>query len=109
MKKVLILSLVLSLYAAVAFAADITSSTVIGNGAFTPSSKVGIKLISLPSSYAATSAHVNGTFQYGTVGGSGVVGDPSKIVKKTLPTQTGTVGAPDAPESATSIGTGWAE
>lgn len=110
MKKYILLALVSVLSTSTfAFAGDITGSTTIGSGTFTPSAKVGIKLISAPGSYAATSAHVNGTFEYGTVGGTGVTGDPSKILKKTIPAQSGTVGVPTAPASATALESGYAE
>jgi hypothetical protein len=111
MKKQLILAFMLTLCsAAAAFAADITTSTTIGNGSFTPSNKVGIKIVSAATSYAATSAHVSGTFEYGTVGGAGVTGDPSKILKKAYtPASGATVGAPTAPASATALADGYAE
>lgn len=109
-KSTIIFSLVLSLSATAALAADITTSTTIGGGSFTPSSKVGIKILSTATSYAATSAHVSGTFEYGTVGGAGVTGDPSKILKKayTNPANA-TVGTPTAPASATALADGYAE
>jgi hypothetical protein len=111
MKKKLFLALSLVLCAGSgAFAASITTSTVIGNGTFSPSTKVGIAILSAPTSYAATSAHLSGTFQYGTGGGSAYVGDASKILKKAIPSQASyTVGTPDAPTDATTIGTGWAD
>lgn len=111
MKKQLIFAFMLALgTAASAFAADITTSTTIGNGSFTPSNKVGIKIISAATSYAATSAHVSGTFEYGTVGGAGVTGDPSKILKKAYTATSGaTVGTPTAPASASALEAGYAE
>ncbi|MEI6827263.1 MAG: hypothetical protein WCK54_16845 [Desulfuromonadales bacterium] len=109
MKKNLIFATLLGLLSAsTAFAVTtIEGSTTIGGGTFTPSSKVGIKIISTATSYAATSAHVSGTYQYGTVGGSGVTGDPSKILKKAIPTQSGTIGAPEDPASATGLTGTW--
>ena len=89
---------------------DITTSTTIGGGTFTPSNKVGIKIISTTTSYAGTSAHLSGTFEYGTVGGAGVTGDPSKILKKAWAAASGaTIGVPTAPASATALADGFAE
>lgn len=95
-------------FASTAFAVSITSSTTIGGGTYSPSAKVGINVISAPTSYAATSAHLNGSVQYGTGGGTGYVNDPSKILSKAIPSQAGlTVGTPSAPTDATTIGSGW--
>jgi hypothetical protein len=111
-----IYSLVL-MFAITAFATSamavttITGQTVLGSGAnsFTPSAKVGLKVLSSATSYAATACHLNGTTQYGTVGGSGTTQDASKIYTKPIPTQqsTNTAGVPDDPTSPTDIGTGW--
>jgi hypothetical protein len=109
MKKNLIIAILFGLMTATSASAvtSIDASTTIGGGSFTPSSKVGIRIISTATSYAATSAHVSGTYQYGTVGGAGVTGDPSKIVKKAIPAQSGTVGAPENPASALALTGTW--
>ena len=111
MKKLFILVAILAMvgFTSSAFATDtIIDSTVIGGGAFTPSTKVGFSVTSQSTSYAAASAHVNGTFQYGTGGGSAFTDDPSKIYKSDIPTQTGTVGAPTSQTDATQlVGSGW--
>ncbi|MFZ4859277.1 MAG: hypothetical protein ACOYL3_23105 [Desulfuromonadaceae bacterium] len=111
MKRNIILAALLGLVSAsTVFAATITTSTTIGGGSFTPSAKVGINVVSLSGSYAATSAHVSGTFEYGTVGGTGVTGDPAKILKKAYTAASGaTVGAPTAPASAVALADGYAE
>jgi hypothetical protein len=110
MKKTIMIALAVSLYAAGAFAADITTSTTIGGGTFAPSTKVGISIKSAATGYAATSAHLSGKYEYGTGGGSTFTGDSAKIVKKTIPTQasTNTVGVPTAVTADTALpGTGW--
>lgn len=85
-------------FASTALAGSITSSTTIGGGTYAPSTKVGVLLVSLPASYGATSCHLNGTIEYGTVGGTGVTGDPTKIMSKpyTSATTSG-IGIPEAP------------
>lgn len=89
------------------------TSLAVGTGVFTPSSKVGILVTSSASSYAAASTHLNATFEYGTVGGTGVTGDPSKILKKVHATSaaetTAGYGIPTAPASATALGTGFTD
>lgn len=89
----------------------ITGSVTIGGGSFTPSNKVGLSATASATSYAAGSCHVSGTYEYGTVGGSGITGsfsDTSKIYQKTIPAQTGTVGAPTSQSSATALqGSNW--
>ena len=84
----------------------IIGATTLGNASnsFTPSTKVGISVLSTLTAYAATSCHVNGSYEYGTVGGTGTTQDPSKIYQATIPAQTGSVGVPDAPTSATALG-----
>lgn len=104
---------VLGFAASASATTSITGATTIGSAAntFTPSAKVGISISSSATSYAAAACHVNGTFEYGTIGGTNLSGsftDTSKIYKKDIPTQSGTVGAPTAQTSATSLsGTGW--
>lgn len=99
--------------ASTAFAqGSINASTVIGGGSFTPSAKVGISISSGDTSYAAASCHLNGTYEYGTVGGSGLTGtfnDASKVYQEAIPSgQTGSVGTPTAQSSATQLqGSNW--
>ena len=94
-------------FASTAFATvTINSSTSIAGGNFTPSSKVGMSVTSSSTSYAVTSCHVSGTFEYGSGGGSTYTGDPSKIMSATIPTQTGSVGVPTATTVATGLPTG---
>jgi hypothetical protein len=66
-------------------ATSITSQTSIGSSPFTPSSNVCVSVASTATQYGATSAHLNGNYQYGTCGGSSLASacDPSKIYKKT--------------------------
>jgi len=85
----------------------ITQTTTIGGASntFTPSAKVGISAASIATSYVATSCHVNGTFQYGTLGGTGLTAntysDPSKIYQSDIPSQSGkTIGEPTAVDAA---------
>ena len=114
MKKLFILVAILAMvgFTSSAFAtASITTQTVIGGGNFTPSTRVGFSVTSTAQSYAAASAHLNGTFQYGTGGGSAFTGyDASKIYKADIPTQASdaTVGVPTSQTDATTLeGTGW--
>jgi len=110
MKKVAVIlsaAALCGLFASSSFAASITGSTTIGNGTYAPSAKVGISLVSASTSYGATSCHLSGTLEYGTGGGAGFTGDPTKILSKAIPTQTGTVGTPDDPTATALPGTGW--
>lgn len=86
-------------FASTSFAGTITGSTTIGGGTYSPSAKVGINLVSAAAAYGATSAHLNGTYEYGTVGGTVAAGnDPTKILSKAFTTPaTNTVGVPEAP------------
>ena len=91
-------------FASASFAGTIISSTTIGGGVYTPSTKVGINVKSALTSYAATSAHLNGSFQYGTGGGSAYAGDASKILQKAYTATSGdTVGIPEVPTDATTL------
>lgn len=86
----------------------ISGTTTIGSGnTFTPSAKVVISVTSLPTAYTATSAHLNGTKQYGTVGGANITGtntDPSKIYVADYTTEAGSdVATPVATDSATQL------
>lgn len=95
-------------FASTALAGSIISSTTIGGGTYAPSTKVGVSLVSLRTSYGATSMHLNGTIQYGTVGGTGVTGDPTKIMSKPYTSATtSTVGIPETPTALALTGTGW--
>jgi hypothetical protein len=82
LKAFLVLSVVGSASAAMA-AQTISGTVTIGAGnTFTPSAKVVIQIASIETSYTATSAHINGTKEYGTSGGSSLAGsfsDPSKL------------------------------
>jgi len=113
-KQILISFLVLAIAGSASSAMATTSisgEVTIGAGnTFTPSAKVGIKIISAVGSYAPTSCHMNGTKEYGTVGGTGTTQDPSKIYSQAIPSQTGatSVGVPDDPASAIALsGTSW--
>jgi hypothetical protein len=101
--------------ASTAMAAQTISGTVtIGAGnTFTPSAKVVIQIASIATSYTATSAHLNGTKQYGTSGGSGLAGsnaDPSKIYSRVYTTTTAsTIATPTQQTDALTLQptTGW--
>jgi len=112
--KALLVLAVLSFAATASATTTITGATTIGSSAnsFTPSAKVGISITSISTSYVAGSCHVNGTFEYATLGGTGITGtytDTSKIYKKDIPSQTGkTVGTPTSQSSATALqGSDW--
>ena len=91
-KALLILAVIGSASAAMA-AQTISGTVTIGAGnTFTPSAKVVIQIASIATSYTATSAHLNGTKQYGTSGGSGLAGsfaDPSKLYQMDYTTTAG--------------------
>jgi hypothetical protein len=59
LKVSLVLTIVASAGAAYA-SANITASTMIGNGSFTPSANVTLSVASGNTSYAATAQHLNG-------------------------------------------------
>jgi hypothetical protein len=105
-KAILVLAIVGSASAAMAVT-SFDGVVTIGSGTFSPSAKVMIKIISQTTSYAATSAHLNGLRAYGTVGGANVTGsynDPSKIYSKAYATTAGSgIATQDAPASATSF------
>jgi len=96
---------------ALAAGTSIVGTVTIGGGSFTPSSKVGLSIASQSTSYAAASAHLNGTYEYGTVGGTGLTGsytDTSKIYQGDIPSQSGkTIGTPTQQTSATSLAGTW--
>ncbi|SNB45837.1 hypothetical protein [Geobacter sp. DSM 9736] len=104
MKKPILIPtfLMASAFAASAFAVDITTSTTIGGGVFAPSKNVTLKVSATTTSYAATSQNSQGSKQFGTVGGTGVTGDPTKILSKAA-----VADGPDAPNDSTDIGSGW--
>ena len=100
LKAFLVLAIVGAASAAMA-AQTISGECTIGAGnTFTPSSKVVIQIASIPTSYTASSAHLNGTKQYGTSGGSGLAGsnaDPSKIYSRDYTSTSGsTIATPTA-------------
>lgn len=91
---------------AMAGTASITSGVTLGSSAnsFSPSSKVGLSLTSDGVSYSVTAAHVAGSLQYGSGGGTTFTGDTSKILSAPIPDQAGLqVGTPTATSSATSL------
>lgn len=80
----------------------ITGETAIGSGSFTPSTQVGLMVVSEPLSYTVTSAHLFGTEQYGS-GGGGFIRGGMVIYHAAIPPQTGTVGVPTSPTVATDL------
>lgn len=106
LKSFLVLAIIAAASSAMA-ATTIQGQVTLGSGSYSPSTKVGLLVSSTAVAYAATAAHLTGTKQYGTVAGSGVTGDPSKIYVKDNITQSGDCGLPSAPASATSLGSGW--
>jgi hypothetical protein len=115
LKAFLVLAVVASASTAMA-TTSIVSTTMIGAGnTFTPSTKVGISVTAINTSYVAGSCHLNGTKEYGTLGGSNLTvaagkDDTSKIYTKDIPTQatTNTVGVPTPQTSALALqGSGW--
>jgi hypothetical protein len=111
-KAFLILAVIGVSSSAWASGTSIVGVTTIGgpSNTFSPSSKVGISVASNATSYVASSCHVNGTFEYGVVGGTGLAGtytDTSKMYKATIPTQSGTVGAPTAQSDPTTLAGTW--
>jgi hypothetical protein len=95
-------------------AQTINGTCTIGAGnTFTPSAKVVIQVASIPTSYTAASAHLNGTKTYGTSGGSGLTGsfaDPSKIYSQDYTTTAGsTIATPEPQTDAMELQptTGW--
>jgi len=107
-KALLVLAVVGSASAAMA-AQTISGTVTIGSGTFSPSAKVVIMIASNATAYAATSAHLNGLKEYGTVGGAnqtGTASDPSKVYSrdyKTTP-DTSTIATPGSPTSPTDLG-----
>jgi len=113
MKKTIFSSVLLLVVLASASAAmavvTIEGATTIGSASnsFTPSAKVGLSVTATTIAYAATSCHLNGTLQYGTVGGTGTAKDASKIYSSAIISQTGkTIGYPQQTDSATDLPTG---
>jgi hypothetical protein len=106
LKALVVLTVVGSASAAMA-TQTINGTVTIGAGnTFSPSTKVVISVASIATSYTACSAHLNGTKEYATVGGTGITGtntDPSKIYARDYTTTAGsTVATPSAmPTSAT--------
>jgi hypothetical protein len=92
----------------------ISGTTTLGSASntFSPSAKVGLSVTSISTAYTAGACHVNGTFEYAIVGGTGLTGtytDVSKIYKEAIPDQSGkTVGTPTTQSSATELqGSAW--
>ena len=107
-RSVLMLVVLVSASAAMA-ATTITGPTTINGStnSFQPSQKVGLAVSSAATSYAVTSCHLSGSYEYGTVGGANTVASASAIYRKTIPTQSGTVGTPDAPTTTTDLPSGY--
>ena len=104
LKAFLVLAVVGSASSAMA-TQTISGTVTIGAGnTFSPSTKVVISIASIATSYTAASAHLNGTKEYGTVGGSGLAGtnaDPSKVYQRDYTTTAGsTVATPTAQATA---------
>lgn len=103
MNKKIITLLALALFAASssAYAGTIVggTSTTIGGGNFTPSTKVHMNVVSNGASYGAISQHESGTIMYGSGGGTGFTKDASKIFTQACsanPCGTGNAPAPTA-------------
>ena len=113
LKAFLVLAVVGASTSAMAAGTLITGIITIGAGnTFSPSTKVGISLISVPTSYSSASCHLNGTKQYATIGGSNLSGsytDASKIYTADIPSQssTNTTGVPTSQTDATAITGSW--
>ena len=115
-KQILKAFLVLAIVGAASSAMALTTisgQTTIGSGnSFTPSAKVVISISSISTSYTAGSAHLNGTNEYGTVGGANLTGtfaDPSKVYSEPYTTTAGSsVATPTSQSSATQLqGSNW--
>jgi hypothetical protein len=92
-------------------ATSIYMATTLGNGnSFSPSNRVGFSVFSTQVTYSVTSCHINGTYEYGAVGGSYTTADASKIYFKNIPTQTITnpTGQPDPPTTYGDLPGGYA-
>ena len=112
LKAFLLLSIVGAASTAMATQTIDQTVTIGAGNTFTPSSKVVITLTSIATSYVAGSAHLNGTKEYATCGGSNVTGtynDVSKIYSEDYTTTSGsTVATPTSQTSATAMqGTHW--
>jgi len=102
LKAFLVLAVVGSASAAMA-AQTIDATVTIGAGnTFSPSTKVVLQIASISTSYTATSAHLNGTKEYGTSGGSALAGsysDPSKVYTRDYTTTTASTKATPTPQT----------
>jgi hypothetical protein len=102
LKAFLVLAVVGSASAAMA-AQTISGTVTIGAGnTFTPSTKVVIQIASITTSYTASSAHLNGTKEYGTSGGSSLAGsfsDPSKLYTRDYTTTSASTIATPTPQT----------
>ncbi|MDD5286003.1 MAG: hypothetical protein PHD54_09095 [Desulfuromonadaceae bacterium] len=108
MKMKIVTLLAFALFAAGSvYAAEIVggTSTTIGGGSYTPSTKVHISVVSLPASYGATSQHESGTTLYGSGGGTGFAKDVGKIFTQACATNPCGTSAPPAP-TATDLSSG---
>jgi len=112
LKAFLVLAIVGAATSAMAVTSIVQTITIGAGNTFSPSSKVGLSITAGNTSYTAGSCHLNGTKEFGTVGGSGITGtynDPSKIYSKVIPEQasTNTVGIPTTQDSATELQGTW--
>lgn len=106
LKAFLLLGIIGSASSALAVTSIEGTVTIGAGNTFTPSAKVGIRIISAALSYAAQSCHINGTKQYGTVGGTGTTQDVSKIYSQDIPNQSSVttgVGQPSDPATALAL------
>ena len=82
LKAFLTIAVLSSASTAMAITSIIDTITIGAGNTFSPSTKVGLTISAVNTSYAAASCHLNGTKEYGTVGGANLTGsynDPSKI------------------------------
>lgn len=91
LKAFLVLAVLSSASTAMAVTSIVATITIGAGNTFSPSTKVGLSITSIATSYTAGSCHLNGTKEYATVGGSNLTvngyNDPSKIYTKDITTQ----------------------
>lgn len=112
MYKIVVLSLIFVFLLSMPLLAvtTITGSTTIGGSPFSPSAKVTVNVTtdSAGTQYGASSAHVNGSFEYGTCGGRNLdtACDPSKVYKNPY-SKSDDPATPTTPTSNGSFVSGW--
>jgi hypothetical protein len=109
LKSFVLLAIVGSASTAMAVTSIVGQVTIGSGNTYTPSAKVGIRIISSALSYAASSCHINGTKEFGTTGGTGSAKDVSKVYSRSIPDQasnTTGVGIPSDPADATDLASG---